>query len=366
MVTPCLSQKRKAAAKKKTVPVVKVEEDTKFEEMLDATQKVIFIDSVVVDKASFLKAYRLTEETGAIDTYNHFFNSNEQPYATVYVNQLGNKCWYSANGRLFTSDRLNSQWSEPLPLEGLGHFQRTNYPFMLSDGLTLYFSAITDEGLGGLDIYVSRYDSEAGKFLLSENLGLPFNSDANDYMYAVDEFNNIGYFATDRRQAEGKVCIYTFIPNQKRVTYSDEQMDENTIRSRAKIMSIADTWGDGEARQEALQRLSDMNKTAAKQQKKPDFKFVVNDETIYTSMVDFRNPDNHKRMSELKDMYNQHSILAAQLEMLRNDFGNANADEKALLKVQIPGKERKYQQLTAKIRQLEKQIRNSETRHLNQ
>jgi hypothetical protein len=33
-------------------------------------------------------------------------------------------------------------------------------------------------------------------------------------MYVVDELNNIGYFATDRRQAEGMVCIYTFIPNQ--------------------------------------------------------------------------------------------------------------------------------------------------------
>ncbi|MFR3186749.1 MAG: hypothetical protein ACLTOV_01045 [Phocaeicola sp.] len=43
-------------------------------------------------------------------------------------------------------------------------------------------------------------------------MGMPFNSPYNDYMYALDDFNNLGWFATDRFQPEGKVCIYVFAP----------------------------------------------------------------------------------------------------------------------------------------------------------
>lgn len=45
---------------------------------------------------------------------------------------------------------------------------------------------------------------------------MPFNSPANDYMYAIDEFNNIGWFASDRYQPDNKVCIYVFVPNSSK------------------------------------------------------------------------------------------------------------------------------------------------------
>lgn len=354
--------KKTPVKKKKAAPVVVVKEPSKFDEMLDNTQQVVFIDSVVVEKQQFLKYYRLTAEAGTIDGYNHFFHSEDQPYSTVYVNQLGNKCWYANSGRLYTSDMLGTQWSEPFPLEGFGHFQRSNYPYMLSDGTTLYFSAIGDEGLGGLDIYVTRYDSETGKFLLSENIGLPFNSEANDYMYVVDEFNGVGYFATDRRQPDGKVCIYTFIPNKKRVTYSSDKYNESVIRSRARIDRIADTWGDGVARQETLDRLGASKKKTAKQQpKKQEFeKFFITDDIVYTSPSDFRDADNQDRLSELNQMRKRFQTLGTELEKARSYYASRPTYEKNNLKEEMLDLERDYYQLETNIRQLEKIIRNAE------
>ena len=93
--------------------------------MLESTRQVMFIDSVVVDKQEFLNYYKLNAEAGTISGYNQFFGSEEQPYSVVYVNQLANKCWFSNNGRLYTSDKLGTQWSEPILLDGLGQFQRT-------------------------------------------------------------------------------------------------------------------------------------------------------------------------------------------------------------------------------------------------
>ena len=32
-------------------------------------------------------------------------------------------------------------------------------------------------------------------YLVPENVGMPFNSPYNDYMYVIDEYNNLGWFA---------------------------------------------------------------------------------------------------------------------------------------------------------------------------
>lgn len=365
LLLPCAAQKR-AAKKKVVAPVVEpTEEELRFQEMLEATQKIMFIDSVVVDKQEFLRAYRLTTEAGAISGYNRFFDSDDQPYSIVYVNQLGNKCWYSRNGKLFTSDKLEGRWSEPAALEGLGRFQRTNYPFMLADGLTLYFAAISNDGLGGLDIYVSRYDSESGSFLKAENIGLPFNSDANDYMYAVDEFNGVGYFATDRRQPEGKVCIYTFIPNQKRVTYSIDELGEETIKSLARIERIADTWSDEDLRAEMLEKLNTVHQATTKAKKEDGIRFVINDDIVYTSMNDFRSAENRERFGRLTDLQKRFREQGSELEKMRAYYASkAGSEEKASLRSELQDREQQYYLLQTEIKRLEKTIRRSEIDNL--
>lgn len=370
LAIPVTAQRRKAAVKKKAAPpVVELsKEDQKFEDMLESTQQIMFIDSVVVDKQTFLEGYRLSAEAGTLTNFNKFFNSDEQPYSIVYVNQLGNKSWYSVDGSLYTSDLLGNQWSEPLPLEGLGKYQRTNYPFMLADGTTLYFAAISDEGFGGLDIYVSRYDSESGKYLLAENIGLPFNSKANDYMYAIDELNGIGYFATDRRQPEGKVCIYTFIPNQKRIIYSTDDYAINTIRSFAKIERIADTWGDGILRTETLDRLNNAGrKPKVEKKKEPEFKFVVNDDITYNTLSEFRDAENSKRVTKLMQMRKSYEELGTNLDKMRVYYATkADIAERSNMQAEILGCEQEYYQLESDIQQLERIIRYAEIKAVQQ
>jgi hypothetical protein len=229
----------------------------------------------------------------------------------------------------------------------------------------MYFAAISSEGLGGLDIYVSRYDSESGQYLLAENIGLPFNSDANDYMYAIDELTNIGYFASDRRQPEGKVCIYTFIPNQKRLTYSTEDYDEDIIRSRAKIERIADTWGDGNARNEALARLESINKKTASKKRGTEFTFIINDDITYNSPSDFRDADNQDRIKELNLIRKKYQSLTTELEKLRNYYTQkASTAEISKLREELLGYEKEYYQIENGIHELEKQIRNAEIKML--
>ena len=157
------------AQKKKVVvnrpPVVVVEEpqeDPRITEMREATQQIIFIDSVVVAKDDFLSIIRLNPESGKLDAYDQFFRSEGHPESYVYINEMGNKCYFSdenANSkmRLYTLDKLGEEWSDPLALKGIyDGISEANYPFMMTDGTTFYFAAKGKESIGGYDIFVTR------------------------------------------------------------------------------------------------------------------------------------------------------------------------------------------------------------------
>ena len=81
--------------------------------------------------------------------------------------------------QLYTSDKLGDEWSQPLLLEGINEgISEAAYPFMLTDGTTFYFAGKGDESIGGYDIFMTRYNSQTGRFLNPENIGMPFNSEA--------------------------------------------------------------------------------------------------------------------------------------------------------------------------------------------
>lgn len=367
---PVQAQKKsKKAAKAGTVQKDK-ELEQKRQQMLASTQKIVFIDSVVVDKQHFLDKYRLSSEVGEIRRYSDFFKKNEQPNAYVYVNELGDKCYFSEEDsvgsiRLYTMDKLGSDWGKPALLGGLevgDGLDEYNFPFMLNDGLTLYFSAKGKESLGGYDMFVTRFDPETGSFLKPENMGLPFNSEANDYMMVIDEADSIGWFATDRNQTAGKVCIYMFVPSDTRQTYSSDMLTEAQIESRARIERIADTWGDGTARAQALGRLNALESAKKNVKGSGEFSFIVNDRTTYRKMADFRTQDGRSMMQKLLGLKSQYASLDKALAKARDFYATANAADRKTLTPEILQSEQQLENLGSQIAALEKSIRNCENR----
>lgn len=92
---------------------------------------------------------------------------------------------------------------------------------MLSDGVTVYFASDNESGLGGYDIYITQYNTNTNMYLPPENIGMPYNSPANDYLLVIDDIKGIGYFASDRYMTDGNVCVYTFIPNDEKQILRD-------------------------------------------------------------------------------------------------------------------------------------------------
>ena len=196
--------------------------------MIRSTNRVCFIDSITVKKEDVFDSFILGESVGSIINSADFFGDGSE--GEVFMPEMENQIIYSRRNNeglfsLFTRYKSFDQWDDEIPLDGLESDGDIRYPFIMNDGVTIYYASNSSESIGGLDLFVSRFNSQTGRFLKPEQLGMPFNSEANDYLYIIDETNNLGWFVTDRRQPEGYVCIYIFIPNDSYQVYNYENGD---------------------------------------------------------------------------------------------------------------------------------------------
>ena len=141
--------------------------------------------------------------------------------------------------------------------------------------------------------------------------------------------------------------------------YSDEK-----LRSLSEIRRIADTWGDGKERKQALERLKNTPNNVA-QQTKSEINFVINDQVTYTSASQFRSPESQSLYHQLTDTKKKLSEIRSTIEKSRTYYVKANAEDKRVLRTEILDGEDEILHLTALVSTLEKRIRNAENKVLN-
>ena len=339
-----------------------------YERKLQVTERVTFIDSMLLKKEEVMDMLYLGNENGSVASYAKFFNVKEKDTldCTLFRSQLGDKIIYAqpdttAVLHLYASEMIGQKWCEPVLLPGLEDTVSHNYPFMLADGTTLYYASKSKDGLGGYDIYMTRWDSDTQRFFKPENIGMPFNSAANDYLYLVDEFNQLGWFVTDRGQGGDTVCVYCFIPNETRRIYDTSTMGRDTLLALANINSIRDTWTDQERVKDALNRL-DILRTKSKKSAQSQFHFIVNDRITYTNLSQFRNEESRKLANKWLKLVDERNKASEQLEELRKQYSVSRPEKKAELAASILALEQKYEKLIADVRSMEKEIRIFEQR----
>ena len=340
----------------------------KYDRKLQAIERVTFIDSILLKKSEVMDVLSLGNESGSVHPYNKFFASSEKDTldCALFCSQLGDKIIYAQPNsasvlNLYASEMIGQKWSKRVALPGLEDSVSLNYPFMLTDGVTMYYASKSEEGLGGYDIYMTRWDDDDQRFLKPENIGMPFNSPANDYLYVVDEFNQLGWFVTDRGQNADTVCMYCFIPNEVRRIYNASELGYDTLVAYADIRSIKDTWVDRNRVAEAQNRLiSIRNKT--KKISTSRFRFVINDMITYTNLDQFRHEESRKLAEKWMKMSAERNTVSGQLEDLRHQYHVASSEKRAELATKILHLEQKYEKLVAEIHSLEKEIRTFEQR----
>lgn len=326
----------------------------KGENGLRGVDRVIIVDSVVVDKKDFLKAYPIAADMGSLKL-------SEKGDIVQYQTQLNGMVLYPVHATDSTDLQImryyleNDRLTEGEAIEGLGIEGDINYPFLMPDGQTFYFAARCDEGYGNYDLYVTRYDSDSKQFYQAENMGFPYNSYANDYMLVIDEAANLGWFASDRYQPHGKVCIYTFIPNESRQTIDYESTDLSELQNLASLQSISAiplTDEQKQAKAQAKKRLSTVNSQLSTVNSHKDFEFVLNDQRICYTLDDFKTPEAKQLCSEWVQKTKNYTALNNQLQEMRE---TAPTNRQPILNL-----EARIKELLSEMHHIEKEIRKAE------
>ncbi|MBR5861374.1 MAG: tetratricopeptide repeat protein [Bacteroidaceae bacterium] len=337
---------------------------SKLNRMVMNCEKICFVDSFVVDKKDFLSAYRMGSEGGYITTNARFFDDEGLP-GYLNCSERGLDIYFSdfdedndSLMKLYHNSKIADEWGRATMLKGFDTKGNDNYPFMLSDGVTLYFASDGEGSIGGYDLFVTRLDIETGRFLRPDHLAMPFNSVANDYMLAINEVANLGWFATDRNQPEGLVCVYVFIPSPDKECYDTD--DFGKLFSYAQISSIAATQTDGEALRKARQQLTILHYEQNAGTRKGDFLFVVDDRLDYKSLSDFKSEKARALFVEWQKKEAQLRQDVTLLEQKRDEYSSANAGMKNSMRNTILTLERKIESEQQELERMEYEVRRLE------
>ena len=299
----------------------------RIENALDRVEMIEVVDSLVVDAEDFFRHYRLSPEAGSLNSTEVLPEGFGYTDPTVvYEPESGREMIWAAPGEngafsLFSSSALyGDTWEQPVPLgDHLGGGGDANYPFLMPDGITLYFASDGEESLGGLDLFISRRDEDG--FLQPQNLGMPYNSPYDDYMLAIDEFTGAGWWASDRNRIPGKVTIYIFVPQELRKNVSPDSPD---LVARARMNAIRTTWNEGTDRQALLEKIGAIS--TDKKSLSRQFDIYIPGRGVVTNFNDFRNPASRESMHAYQVGVAKVTEAERRLASLRAAYAAGNHD----------------------------------------
>ena len=160
---------------------------------------------------------------------NHLFSK-----ATFVKDQDKVVFWSAADGdgirNIYTSSLRDSVWTLPSLLnEQMTSAGDEIFPMISPDGRSLFFSSTGLYGVGGYDIYVSRWNDDTNDWGAPVNLGFPYSSPADDFLYIDTEDGRYSMFASNRDCSKDSVWVYVLefdnIPVRRAVEDSQELKD---------------------------------------------------------------------------------------------------------------------------------------------
>lgn len=308
-----------------------IQKAEKAARLISKTEDIGIIDSVLVNKSEFLNFYKFYSELGSLKQQQIKLNSRKTADKIIYTTQRKDRVYKSdtIGGQLdlFTSYKLLDEWSKPSSLPAnINSVANENYPFLLLDGITLYFASDGENSIGGYDLFITRYSPATDTYLAPENIGFPFNSTSNDYMMVIDEHSKLGWFATDRGQQAGKVVIYTFVPNETKQIFRTQNADSLINAAQLKLY------------RKVTKSLTDSTVKATKQLviTQNQMSFEVNDSTVYNNVSQFKSEDARKMWSEMTSVSSDLMKNKTLLKTLRIKYSETeNAEDKDKLAKQI-------------------------------
>ncbi len=132
----------------------------------------------------------------------------------LYAPEGAERIYYTAGDgdgirNIYMTEHLDTAWTCPVLLnERLISAEDEIYPLVSEDGKTMYFSSAGLYGVGGYDIYMSEWSEIDRDWSVPVNLGFPYSSPADDFLFMNTEDGKYTMFASNRECSADSVWVY--------------------------------------------------------------------------------------------------------------------------------------------------------------
>ena len=147
------------------------------------------------------------------------FPLNTRAWETQPSVSFDGKTLYFASSRsggfgesdLWYTTYIKGKWSAPVNLgPEINTPGSEQSPFIAKDDQTLYFISDYHDGMGGMDIFISRKQPD-GRWGKAVNIGYPINTHGDEMCITLTADGEMAYIASDRKDGFGGLDIYGFV-----------------------------------------------------------------------------------------------------------------------------------------------------------
>ena len=176
----------------------------------------IYMSKADKDKEKFLKPVKMN------DVINEGFETSGS------LSPDGNTLFFASerNGGKGLTDIYmvkklpNGNWATPQPIDMINTKYREDFPFMASDGKSLFFASEGHSSMGGFDLFKTIYNEETNAWSAPKNLGYPINDSQDNRTISFSKDCRTGYISALREGGMGDLDIYRITFDQTEPRYT--------------------------------------------------------------------------------------------------------------------------------------------------
>lgn len=164
--------------------------------------------------SDFYLYYSDLKDSSWVKNPNAFVNGEHPIYSAIYAPVSHSEYYFaqpdkSGSWNINHSTFNDTTWNAPAMLnEENTSIGDEIFPLVSNDGSKLYFSSNALFGMGGYDIYMCEWDESTNDWGAPTNLGFPFSSPADDFLFMNTSDGNYSIFSSNRDCAKDSITIY--------------------------------------------------------------------------------------------------------------------------------------------------------------
>lgn len=253
----------------------------------------------------------------------------------IYIPYGTKEIYYSSKDEegirnIYTTHLEDSLWSVPALInEQMTSSSDEIYPMLSPDGQSIYFASKGLYGMGGYDLYVSNWNKETNDWDIPVNMGFPYSSPYDDFLFVNTEDGKYSIFASNRECGRDSVIIYVLeydsMPVRKAVT------DISELRTLTELNPVGDHT-----------RIDNDSAVSDEGQQDESIKLYMD------------------KMREVRALRDSVSRFGKNLEKLRSGLAGATAEEKSSLMAKLEEKEMMLPALNDKLNAAVRELQNIE------